>query len=224
MTSQQAYLSLLEKVNRLDTNQNVHVPKGKFVQVYNEQQRRWFSSTQHSDETSDSADLLSKFLVSPEHGQLPIENKNRDNVVCALPEDFLKAASCYVIADSGSCKDRPIIAWNTKPKNLPLLLKNSNTKPSFDYEETLLSIQDNKVRVYFDDFKIKKVFFSYYRFPADIDLEGYIRVDGKESKTINPEPDDPLVDSILDWCAIEIMRSSQNAEGLNFSTTRLQQK
>lgn len=219
MTSLEAYYSFLEKVNRLDSNQNVHIPRGKFVQIYNEQQRQWMKSRQPVGEGSDEGETLSDLLV--DEVALPIKGRGRDSISCPLSEDFYKLSHCYVLATKDSCKDRPLVAWPAKPKNLPTLLRDSNTRPSFEYEETLYTIKERALKVYFTDFRITKVLVSYWRFARDIDLAGYTRLDGTASEDRHPELQNEQVDEILNFCALEAMRSSQNPEGFNLSATRL---
>lgn len=219
-TSLGAYEQLLLKVNRNDSNSNIHVPRGKFVNVFNEQQRNWLKNKLASDLSSDDVDGLSDLLQD----DIPLDKiqTHKDHVDFTLPEDFYSFAASYSIASRGDCLNRPIVNWNTKGKNIRLLLQDDNSSPSFDYEETLLSIASKRVRIYFTDFTVDEVYLSYYRLAKDIDLEGYVKIDGTQSATIDPELDDVAVDEIVSRCALEIMRNNENAEGFQFAKERTQ--
>lgn len=220
MTALDAYEKLLLKVNRNDTNTNIHVPRGKFVVVYNEQRHKWLAEKLEDKINSIDLDDISELLVEP----TPLEklSTERDYVSFKLPDDFFGFSSSYSLASKGECSARPIINWNTKSRDLPWLLKDKNHDPSFEYEETLLSIASNKVRVYFSDFTIDEAYLSYYREPKAIDVAGYVKLDGTPSQDINPDLSDMLVDEIISRCAAEIMRNNQNGEGFQFAKDRIQ--
>jgi hypothetical protein len=221
-TSLGAYAQLLLKVNRDDSNSNIHVPRGKFVTIFNEQQRRWLLERLDKDVSSDDLDNLSDLLVDDD----PLEKVrvHRDHVEFTLPRDFVAFSSSYSLATRGECTNRVLVNWNTKSKNLRIMLQNANESPSFDYEETLVSIASGKFRVYFTDFLVDEAFLSYYRYAKNIDLEGYVDLNGQPSQNIDPELEDGLVDEIIDRCAAEIMRNNQNAEGFGFAKERIQTK
>lgn len=220
MTSLGAYESLLLKVNRNDRNSNIHIPRGRFVNIFNEQQRNWLKDTLHENLGTDDIDQLNDLLV--DDVSLERVKIHRDHVEFELPDDFYSFSSAYCLASTEECKDRPLVVWNVKPKNARVLLLNENESPSFEYEETICSISNQKVRIYFDDFQIEEAFLNYYRFAKDIDLEGYVKIDNTPSITIDPELSDAYVDEIINRCAAEIMRNVQNQEGFGFAKERIQ--
>jgi hypothetical protein len=218
MTSLEAYQELLLKVNRNDSNSNIHVPRAKFVIVYNEQQRNWLKETLKNNLDSDDLDELNDLLV--DDVSLTKIKVHRDHVDFELPSDFYRFSNSYCLADRDECKGRPLVVWNTKSKNIRTLLQSENHNPSFDYEETICSIASEQLRVYFSDFTITDLFLEYYRFAKDIDLEGYVHLNGNLSTNIHPELGDDMVDEILNLCAKEIMRNNENANGLQFAKDR----
>ena len=96
-----------------------------------------------------------------------------------------------------------------------------NNKPSFDYEETLLKIAGEEIKIYFDDFKIKQAFLSYYKEPIDIDIAGYIKIDGTASKTINPKLPDIAVNEIVSRCVREFVGITENPQGFAVAKDRI---
>lgn len=219
MTSLQAYNSLLTKTNREDTNSNIYVPRGKFVVIYNEQARRWFKSKLKRKLSSDELDELSDLLV--DNIEVKRIGRHIDHIDFQLPADYYSLASSFSEASRKGCKKR-LTNWKAKPHDIPVLLKDENNNPSFDFEETPLSIAGEKIKVYFTDFNINKVYLNYYRFPKDIDVEGYINLDGSQSTNINPELDNMAVDEIISRCAIEIMRDNEKREGFEYAKERIE--
>lgn len=112
-----------------------------------------------------------------------------------LANKYFLPVALNVISDKGSCTNRVLnVPRIIKHSDLPILLKNTHFKPSFEYEETLAVISDNKVFIYFDDFTIKSALFSYLRYPKEMSLEGYEDLDG----TILPQQDCELADHLED--------------------------
>lgn len=219
VTSLKAYNSLLAKVNREDTNSNIHVPRGKFVVTYNEQAKRWFKNKLKNKLNSDELDELSDLLI--DNTELKRLKRHQDHIDFELPADYFSFTSSFSEAVRDQCKRR-LSNWKVKPQDVPPLLSDSNNSPSFDFEETPISVAGKKLKVYINDFDVKKVYLNYYRFPSEIDLEGYINVDGTESTTINPDLPDISVIEIINRCAVEIMRDNEKAEGFQYSKERVE--
>lgn len=215
MTSLEAYQSLLEKVNRNDTNSNIHVPRGKFVNIYNQQRIIWMADRLDNDKSSQSLDELENLLENDV--ELSYIDKKRDHARFQLPTDFHEFSSAYCISSKGECTDRPLIVWNIKSSDKNVLLQDENNKPSFEYEETLALINKAMVNVYFTDFTVDELYLTYYREPNKIDLIGYINLDGSQSTNIDPDLPDSQVDEILDYCYKEIMRVNQDVQGFQLA-------
>ncbi len=218
MTSLEAYNSFLLKLNRNDSNSNINVPKGKFVISYNEQAKRWLKQKLKRKLGTNELDELNYLLV--DDLSLKSQGKHLDHFDFTLPDDFFDISSCISIATRGNCT-RTLDNWPTKDKNIRNLLRDANFKPSFDYEESLCTAVNNKLKVYFNDFKIKETYLTYYREPISIDIEGYIKIDGSHSTNINPDLPDIAVNEIISRCVLEFQGISENAEGFQISKDRI---
>lgn len=219
MTSLQAYERFLIKLNRTDSNANVNVPKGKFVVIYNEQKNRWLKEKLKKKLSTDELDELRELLV--DDAQLQFDKKHYNYVDFKLPEDFFHFSSSYTVASKGDCKGRILDNWNTKGLDIRLLLRDPNNKPSFEYEETLISFGNRKVKVYFDGFTVNKVYLNYYKSPSEIDIEGYINSLNEPSANKNPDISDWLVDEIINRCVLEVTRNVEDGEGVQFAKNRV---
>ncbi len=220
MTSLQAYQNFLIKVNRNDSNSNINVPKGKFVVLFNEHSKRWLKQKLKRKLSTNELDELSSLLVDDFQLSL-LGNKHIDHYDFELPDDFFDISSSFSIVEKGECT-RALDNWPVKDKNIRVLLRDSNFKPSFEYEETLCTAANNKLKVYFDDFKIKETYLSYYKQPKDIDIAGYITVDNQPSITIDPDDlPDFAVNEIVNRCALEVNGITENVEGFQISKDRI---
>lgn len=218
MTSSEAYEGFLIEFNRNDINSNINVSKGKFVLIYNKEAKKWLKEKLKRKLSTEEHDELSDLLV--DNAELTSLQKHLNHVDFELPEDFYSLASATTLVSKQSC-ERLLDAWNVKPQNIQVLLRDENHKPSFDYEETILTIASKKVKVFYDGFKVKKLYFNYYRFPENIDIEGYIKLDGTPSINIDPELSDLAVGEIISRCALEATRNTENAEAFPFAKERI---
>ena len=220
MTSLEAYQSLLEKVNRTDTNSNIHVPRGRFVNLYNQQRLIWLSDKLREYKASQKLDELSDLLE--DDVELNKVDNRRDHARFTLPSDFFEFSSSYSLCSKGDCTERPVVNWEMKSSNKQVLLNDSNHNPSFEYEETLALINKGMLSVFFSDFSVDKCFLTYYRSPNKIDLVGYVKLDGSPSETVDPELPDEQVDEILDYCYTELMRANKDVEGFQLAKDKKQ--
>ena len=217
MTSLHLYQALLGKVNRNDINKNIKVPKSKFVLVFNEQQRKYVDEIQDNQNNS-KAIFKIKELYIPDV-KLEKIDKLEDKDIFKLPEDFAEYDTSYSVATKGTCK-RTLYNICPKPKNIVVLKRDADNQPSFEYENTLAILTGDNLEVYKSDFNLDSVYLNYYKTPKEIDLEGYTRIDGTPSETIDPELSDIDLDKIVDRCAVEITRNYEDVNGFQLAQTR----
>jgi len=219
MTSVEAFKRLLLKVNKNDTNTDIDISKGEFVLLFNEQSKRWLK-TKLNEKSSvidiqDLAEIQVKFL--------PLEklDENDDYAIFALPLNFFNYASSYSVCSSKDCKGVRVFNFPFKPLNENMLLEDANSLPSLDFEETIVDLSEGKIFVFKKDFTVDKVLLNYYRSVIDIDIEGYVRLDGKPSTNIDPDIQDQYVDEVIDRCALEIIRRYENPDGFQLAKERI---
>ena len=218
MTSLQAYESFLTKLNKGDSNANINVPRGKFVMLFNEHAKTWLKQNLKTKISTNQIDELNYLLVD----NIPLTRvgSHLDHVDYELPTDFFDLSNSISIAERDECS-RVLENWYEKDKNIRVLLKDSNYKPSFDYEETLCTLANNKIKVYFDDFDIQSVYLTYYKQPQDIDIEGYIKLDNQLSVNIDPDLPDFAVNEIVNRCALDFQGISENRDGFQIAQERV---
>jgi len=219
MKSIEIYKKILLKVNLNDTNGNIHAPKSNAVLIFNEESRKWLNSRLENSNNSDEKDELHEFLISDV--ELKKVEDLKDSSDFAIPNDYFRYSRSYSLASKGECKNRVIVNWDIKNKNINTILTNSNESPSFEYEESPVKLANFKLKVYKSDFSVDKVFLDYYKLPPILDISGYTRFDGTKSEDVDLKYSDDLLDQIISQTALAIVRNSQNTEGFQFAKDRI---
>lgn len=220
MNSIEAYKKFELKVNKLSTNDNVDISPGEFVLIFNEQQQKWYDGSFRNKGTR-YVDVVQTLIAEDISLEKDIEGINYTSF--KLPQNYFDYISSYSLATNGVCSDRVIYNEEIKIVNKNILYKDEYNTPSFNYQEGFITLAGNNIQVYEKDFKTTSTFLTYYRYPVNIDIEGYIKIDGTPSQTINPELADHYVDEIIDFCVREVTADYSDVEGNTFANNRVQQ-
>lgn len=125
------------------------------------------------------------------------DKDNPESILFSLPSDFFSFSNISGVFTKGECTVTDFTMWEAKNENPHELLADSFNKPDFDFRETFYTIGEDSVRVYKSGFDVDTVYLTYYRYPKEVDIEGYIKSDGSNSTDIDPELDDKLIGIIL---------------------------
>lgn len=211
------YKRLLLKVNKNDTNAGIPVPKPHFVLMFNSEALLWEAETL---DNGDDANLgILDVMLEPDV-DLKFVKKYSDSVEFQLPENFFRISSSFSLVDKGNCKGVKIFNFEKKPLGFVATLADDFNTPSFEFEETPYVISHNKMKIYFDDFDIKKVKASFYRTPTLIDIEGYTKFDGTSSTNIDSDLTLEAVELILNRMAVELNKQYENQQGVENAKDR----
>jgi hypothetical protein len=219
MTSLEAYEYYLDLVNKNNSHTNIKVPKGRFVILFNREAKGWLGEKLKETLSTDDKNYLQNLLIVDSEAF-----KIRDGLRFSefeLPINLFKYESSFSIAQRENAKNRILHNWDFKSKNIEVLLGDENYNPSFDYEETLIQLAGQKALVYKSDFSLDKLFLTYYKKPSEIDIRGYVKLDGTNSENIDPDLDNYLIDQILSRCALETIRRYENPEGAQLAADRI---
>lgn len=169
-------------------------------------------------------------LIEPTHSH-KLVLKKKDKILNKwsaslkdLTPTYMFYVGSYIIASKGGCKDRVIYVNHalTKHGDVTTLLNNSNYRPSFEYQETFPTIGKNMIDVYTDgSFEPSTIYVSYIRYPKDIDKQGYIKLDGSNSKDQDSELPQYLEEELLNLTVIELGFSTENIPATQASGERL---
>lgn len=142
-----------------------------------------------------------------------------------LQNQYMFPLDMYCIANRGNCVGRIIyIKFVVKHADLGTLMANNHYNPSFLYQETLSVVSEDKMVIYGNDedgdFEITNLYISYLRYPAKLDLEGYLDFDGNPSTTVDCDLEDYLEDELLDLAVLELAIDTTNQSAIQGSDIR----
>jgi hypothetical protein len=145
------------------------------------------------------------------------------NLDLLKPEYMLGVpGSEYILADKGSCKNNPLVINQVRHGDINLVLKNTNSSPSFEYQEVPGTISGHRFQIYTDgSFKPTKLYMWYLRYPNKVDFEGYIHLNGTPSTTVNCELPYYLKEEIVDLAVKNLALSTENQGAVQASQLRI---
>lgn len=142
----------------------------------------------------------------------------------AMNYDMMIPTTSYVLATKGNCKNRLLDVIDfMKHSDTRMLLKSPHYQPSFNHQETLGAIATDKIYIYSDaenSFIPNELYLSYLRYPKNMDIAGYIHLDGTPSTTVNCELESYLEDELVDLVITELGDATANQELSQYSRVR----
>lgn len=228
-----------QKLNKLSSNQHQQINLEDKILALNEAQIKLIKqkvdgfsvvSGMGFDAFKKRYEDLQSLVVAYNHQPLKLKVKNNElnqwfaNINILKPQ-YMFYVDSYVLADKGRCKNRKIFINKdlTKHGDLSLLLNNDHYKPSFEYQETFNFISSDEISIFTDGtFTPTKICISYMRYPQYIDKEGYIKLDGAESKDSNCELEEYLEDELVDLTVQNLAMYTENAAAVQSAQFRIQ--
>ncbi len=217
ITSQEAYYKFLLKINKGNSQFNTPCDRITFCSLYNEAQRTWLNKNVPENDSNNIANVQSIIVTKTINPQVSTNEYTLFN----LPDDWFASSDGYILADKGECKKQVINLHQIKSANKRMYLFDDNNKPSFEFEWSFFTVEEDKVKVFKDDFLIRSLFFTYYREPSNISIQGDINFDGSPTVDKNPELGDVFVEQIINEAAAEFMRNYINSNGLQIAKERI---
>ena len=150
-------------------------------------------------------------------------NKKYLNYEASLDiEDYMFYQAAYLEASKGSCNNT--ISVNLiKEGQVSVLYYNENYQPSYFWMETIATIGNNTLYVYYtEDFSIDNVYLTYLRKPKKIDKEGYVNFDGTDSVNQDCELPEYAKSDILDIAVGYAAMATDNQLQAQFAKLREQ--
>lgn len=207
MQVEQAYQKYLIKVERNGTNDNIATDRGRFVILYNESSNRYVEHILQNSKGEDDIEYIQNLLVLEK--EISDSVKTKTAYKFQIPEDYFFYSNVFAMCTKEKCTDRMEL-YKLKEENKNEYLQDEYYKPSFLWREAPYNLTSNKVNVYYDDFKVDKIYLSYYRYPNQIALINPKNPESKFNELKKIEFDDKVTDRILSICAGEF--SLNNAD------------
>lgn len=208
-TAEETYIKFLVKINKNDSQFRISCDRGRFVLLVNENKHKWALETIEKDKGSVLIEHVQDIVKDIELLN-PVETKEYSEFT--FGNGYYETIGGVCLAEQGECKST-LRLREVKNQDKQLLYFDSSNQPSFEYEWSYYTVQNNKLRVYKKDFKVISATIEYYELIPEFDIEGYIKADGQASTNIPFTLSDDTVDAILDVTAKDFMRIYQNQVG-----------
>ena len=220
---------MLNKVNRQD---NVDIPLEDILVYLNRAQLSWIKTKINPNNIYKAGyDSIRKRIDDLQ--KLKVDNvalnpvKTNDllylGVDCSLEniKDYMFYLSSYAVAKKNKCEKTMTIDL-VKHGDLSTMYLDANFSPSFEWRTTLATMGDDKLTVYTgSDFQLKKVFITYLRYPKNIDMEGYTKLDGIDSTNQDCELPEYAKHDIIDLAVKFAAQSADNQSQAVYAEDRL---
>lgn len=218
MTINQAYITFTQLVNRNSTNDNLSVDKPRFVLLFNRVAKaytEWILEKSNQDDLRD----IQKLLVLDY--KLTKSSSKESFTEFNLPSDYFNFSNLQVFSSKESCKNIKLGSFEVKNQDVEELLIDEFNRPSFEFRETFYTISADKIAIYKSDFNLDKALLSYYRYPIEVNMSGFIDLEGNNTTDIDPEFDDKVVNKILIACAKDYSLNSSDFNKYQLEKDRL---
>lgn len=198
---------MLEKGNKNFTNGTIALDRARAVYLFNEEMNKFVEWTLQKKSNTNVQDIQQ--LLSTKSLTLGSSTETYD--MFTLPKDFFSFVNISKLTASGQGYfSVPMLGYQAKPENIHELLVDENNKPSIKHRETPYTLEGNAIKVYKDNFKIDTLGITYYRYPRQFNLEGYITEDNQNSFNSDPEFEDRIVDRIISMCITSFDINNEN--------------
>jgi len=234
MTNTTIQLKIKQRLNKLASNDYDNIECWQIVEAFNKGQVDWCRRNLHGLNVVKEGDEQSKRRIDDLNIlllDLPVNITDRQTYweTDILPADYFEWKKISVYATNDCCKDpRLMVIYQAEDGNVPILLRDENKKPSFEWGETFCTLKSNKVQIYTnDEFNIVDPILTYYRQPRRIQILNCVDPYTTLVSTVDVECEfkDDVVELFIDEAAkilagdLEAMnqfqRNSQSVEGNN---------
>jgi len=197
----------LNKAEKNGTNDNIAVDNLRFCLLYNEAQNK-FQTLHLQKRGIDDIRYIQKFLILDKEISTSSTSQGKYNF--KLPSNYFDLADLRAKAEKEECS-RLINCVEIQTENLSELLQDDNWKPSFEWDETLYTINSDQVSVYTDKtFKVNKILLNYYRYPSQLKLVNDVNPESAFDSNSKIEWDDKSLDDIITLMVFNLDINSNN--------------
>lgn len=220
MTPIQAYDSFIIKVNENAQTDNIATDRGRFVNIYNAASERyveWILEKKNEDDIR----YLNPILLTKEVSESDVKDGYQ---LFDLPKNFFDLGSVTGKATTECCKAVDFDIYEIKVDNEGVVLNDELNKPDAEYREAPYHLENKKVKIYTDNFKVDKIRIAYYKYPQYIEL---VDEDDPESKFKNEDTelefDNKVINRIL-TIATAMNSFNTNDPNVQFDLSRVVSK
>ena len=216
-TIEQVKERYLVKAEQNGTNDGIAVDNYRFSLLFNEAQNK-FLTLHLQNRGVDDVRYIQKFLVLDKNISYSSILQNKYNF--KLPEDYFDLADVRAKAEKGKCK-AIIHLQEIQTENLTDLLQDEFYKPSFEWRESLYTVNSDLLSVYVDNFKVSEILLNYYRYPNQMRLINEQDPESIFNENFSVEWDDKSLDDIISLMVFNL-DINQNNPRYQLNTLRFQ--
>lgn len=203
-------IKIKQRLNKLDSQDYDNLKCWHITEAYNKASLGWVRRQIQGvnilqvgdEETTVKIDDLQILLTEID---LELEDKGKYYESQTLPPNYLGFKRLNAEIKKECCENKQdLIAYLVEEVNIPVLLKDELTKPSFEWGETFCTIVNNKIRIYTNgEFNIESCKLLYYRMPRKIQIENCVDISTGliSQEDIITEFKEDIVELILDDAA-----------------------
>jgi hypothetical protein len=183
------------KAEKNGTNDDIATDRGRFCINFNESQNK-FLTIHLQNRGIDDVRYIQKFLTL--NHKIPYTSTPKDPTLWdfELPKNYFDLSDVTATAIKGGCTTN-ISLVELQTENLNEILQDEFSKPSFEWQEALYTVNSDKISIYTTDFKIEELSLNYYRYPNQIKLVDETNPESDFDETLNIEWDDKSLDDII---------------------------
>ena len=216
-TIEQVKERYLVKAEQNGTNDGIAVDNYRFSLLFNKSQNK-FLTLHLQNRGVDDVRYIQKFLVLDKNISYSSILQNKYNF--KLPEDYFDLADVRAKAEKEKCK-AIIHLQEIQTENLTDLLQDEFYKPSFEWRESLYTVNSDLLSVYVDNFKVSEILLNYYRYPNQIRLINEQDPESIFNENFSVEWDDKSLDDIISLMVFNL-DINQNNPRYQLNTLRFQ--
>ena len=216
-TIEQVKERYLVKAEQNGTNDGIAVDNYRFSLLFNEAQNK-FLTLHLQNRGVDDVRYIQKFLVLDKNISYSSILQNKYNF--KLPEDYFDLADVRAKAEKEKCK-AIIHLQEIQTENLTDLLQDEFYKPSFEWRESLYTVNSDLLSVYVDNFKVSEILLNYYLYPNQIRLINEQDPESIFNENFSVEWDDKSLDDIISLMVFNL-DINQNNPRYQLNTLRFQ--
>lgn len=202
-------IKVKQRLNKLDSNDYDNIQSWQIIEAFNKGQVDWCRRNLHGLNLVKEGDEQSTRRIDDLQillNTVPLVVNNRQTFVEGpIPLNYLQWKRVSAKATSKCCpKPRPMVIYLVEVGNVDELLRDNNKKPSFDWAETFVTMQNNNIQIYTNnEFEIVDPSLTYYRQPIRMEILGVQNPYTGIQSPVNVlcEFKDDLVELLIDECA-----------------------
>tara|TARA_R100000353_G_scaffold67468_1_gene52447 strand:- start:775 stop:1512 length:738 start_codon:yes stop_codon:yes gene_type:complete len=184
-------LKFRQRLNKIASNDYDNIECWQIVEAFNKAQIEWCRRQLHGNNLFKEGDEMSKRRIDDlqillTNIQLPtVEFENFiESQAINFPENFFEfkrvtveayTECCPAYEDKGVLRGRSMTVYLAEEANVDLYLRDPLKKPDFDWGETFVTMQGDRVRIYkTPEFSLTNPIMTYYRRPRLIEIAGCV--------------------------------------------------